>query len=364
MEFMRSTKVSILIILIILLLQIFAGYGCKDKGAEPLTLKPGKRNYVWTVDVLSYPKSDQVLMYDIWASSPKDVYVVGHNDRGGYGAMFHYNGFAWEPVELMASKGGTLTQGFDLYDIYGFSSKDIYVVGGYGYDNPNPPPYFLDSSLIIHYNGITWNDIKIPRREELRCVAGYPPNKIWAGGYHGTIYYYDGIQFTIYNIGKEFSLRSIACVSPNEVYATADRFDYDFPIDSTGYFFFKFNGTTWKLIDSVMQIVGAQSPHFGCQLWTDGKILYSSGPNLYKYNNKEWEKILTANVGHMSKTGENNIFATGEYTYHYNGIDWAILYPNDKYNGGHGIFAVNDEVFILTEDLDNIPQKTIVLHGK
>jgi len=57
--------------------------GCKHSTSPPV-VKNG-REYTWTIDTLAYPRRFQTSMRDIWGSSANDVYVVGHNDAGGYG---------------------------------------------------------------------------------------------------------------------------------------------------------------------------------------------------------------------------------------------------------------------------------------
>ena len=41
----------------------------------------------------------------------------------------------------------------DVGQVYGFAPNDIYLVGANTYLNPSPPPNFLDSSVILHFNG-------------------------------------------------------------------------------------------------------------------------------------------------------------------------------------------------------------------
>jgi hypothetical protein len=138
-------------------------YSCKNKPTQPddNTTKPGKRDYTWTIDTLSYPGSMQTLMRDIWASSPTNVYVVGHNDQPGPGTMFRYDGKSWKTTRFHVADGGTVSGPVSLSAIYGFGPNDIYAVGERIYDNPNPPYGFLDSSLIIHYDGVKWEDVKL-----------------------------------------------------------------------------------------------------------------------------------------------------------------------------------------------------------
>ncbi len=71
MKFFQITYILLSISLII--------QGCKDSGVDVQPVKD-PRTYTWTADTLEYPHSAQTLMYRIWGSSFKDVYVVGHND--------------------------------------------------------------------------------------------------------------------------------------------------------------------------------------------------------------------------------------------------------------------------------------------
>lgn len=361
---MRTIKyISFLKMFGIVLPILFLLISCKEKGTEPPTFQPGKRNYVWTIDSLRYADSYQTLMYDIWASSPSDVYVVGHNEITSYGVMYRYDGKYWRDVKLHTSQGGKINAGFSLRAIHGFSSDNIYAVGDKLGINDSTQE-LTHSSLIIHFDGSSWSEMAIERKEDLICIAGYPPNKIWAGGYSGTIYYYDGTKFTIYKLDREYYVRSIACLSPTEIYAIADIRDVRFPIDSTGHYLLKFKDSTWQVIDSVMEIPNSKPAHFGANLYTDYKTLYAAGSNLYKYSGEQWIKLLDAQVGYFSKTGDNNIFAVGLNTYHFNGIDWVTLTPSEKYKGGCDVFAVGGEVFIINQDVMSVPQKTIVLHGE
>jgi hypothetical protein len=162
-------------------------------------------------------------MRDIWASSQKDVYVVGHNDQNR-GQMYHYNGANWTPVHLAVSDGGMISGPFDLSAIYGFSATNIYAVGEKIYQNSNPPPNFLDSSFIIHYENGRWRELSIPRRNEvLACISGNHPNTLWAGGSQGTIYHFNGESWSTDSLGKDFFITPIACLSPTRVLVICNR---------------------------------------------------------------------------------------------------------------------------------------------
>jgi hypothetical protein len=139
---------------------LFVQLDCKDTLIDPPIKNP--REYTWTIDTLAYPGSFQTLMGDMWASSPSDVYVVGHNDQA-FGKMYHYDGKGWTPVN-------TPFGAIDLGAIYGFSANDIWAVGERIDYNPTPPPNFLDSSLIIHFDGSRWTEYKVIGGRHLQTV--------------------------------------------------------------------------------------------------------------------------------------------------------------------------------------------------
>ncbi len=132
---MQNKKISTGLIIVLF---IFLA-GCK-KGDNGIEIKPTKdpRTYAWTADTLGYPGNYQTLMYDIWGSSPKDVYVVGHSSSSD-GVLWHFDGDKWKDVNLVAQKGGNIPGAIDLSAIYGFSSTDIYAVGSRIKNKPNPP---------------------------------------------------------------------------------------------------------------------------------------------------------------------------------------------------------------------------------
>ncbi len=72
---------------------LIVAFACKKDSPEepPKEIPKDPRTYTWTVDTIAYPGSFQTTMRAIWGSAPNDVYVVGHNERGGLGKMFHYD---------------------------------------------------------------------------------------------------------------------------------------------------------------------------------------------------------------------------------------------------------------------------------
>lgn len=160
--------------------------GPKDDFKDP-------RQYTWSVDTLAYPSYYSGQMDDIWGSSTRDVYVVGHGS-GASRNMFHFDGNQWTPVNL--AFGASV-----LVAIYGFASNDIWAVGSRFESNPNPPPGSIDSSLLIHYDGTTWKEFKLNGGRFLLDVWGQASNDVWTGG--GT----DRFLVLMGLAGKEIQLR-------------------------------------------------------------------------------------------------------------------------------------------------------------
>jgi len=101
------------------------------------------RDYTRTIDTLYYPGDLQTNMDKIWASSPEDVYVIGHSGVLS-GSMWHYNGRSWIAVPIIELDGGPISNtNYSLNDIYGFSKYDVWAnkntVFVIGYTNSGYP---------------------------------------------------------------------------------------------------------------------------------------------------------------------------------------------------------------------------------
>lgn len=149
----------------ITLINIFIIAGCEDNGVMPISNK-SPLEFTWTVDTLHIEGNFQTLMTSIWGSSSKNIYIVGHTD-GVKGTMWRYDGTKWIDIKLSANYGGPIIGAFDLSAVYGFSANDIWAVGHYLLDNPTPPPTFIHTSLIIHFNGSRWEVINPPKGDLL-----------------------------------------------------------------------------------------------------------------------------------------------------------------------------------------------------
>jgi len=354
-------------LLVSLALVIFLGLECKKKPTEnDDDDKPGRRDYTWTIDTLSYPGSLQTTMYDMYAVNAKNIYVVGHNDQNR-GHMYHYDGNTWKPVGLHTSEGGQISGAISIFAIYGFGANDIWAVGSRSFSNPTPPPIWYDSSLIIHFDGNQWSEVSIVRgKGTLQGIWGSSANDVWAGGVYGTLYHYNGIVWT--KIDADTSLWFLTFGGKaNEQYALAYNRKDTAGYLATIHYLLSYQETSWTIIDYFAELSYAQ--------WTFGHYsirymeneFYSAGYGVFKKKNNSWNTLFDSGNNtflDVFGTRKKNIFAVGIYgiVYHYNGTDWKKI--QELYNVSLSYFSsgwTNEkEVFILASD----NYKTYIYHGK
>jgi hypothetical protein len=341
---------------------------CSKNPVDPGDNFKHPRQYTWNVDTLSFPGSIQTIMEDVWGSSPENVYVVGHNERG-YGKMFLYDGKTWEhiPIPLSAVPGP-----FDLSATYGFAADDIWAVGNHIVDNPNPPPTFLHTSLILHYDGMKWQEVKLTEQKSgLSAIWGSSPDDIWASGLDGTVLHYDGLTWQPVSLpidiqpGVEpfYNFFSIAGNSPENVYLLGLE-----SWESTGYITYSllhWQGSSWVVVDSL------QYSDFSNIWMSPSGRLYATGSKVNIWSGTVWQEFYDfpgfVSID-ISGTDDDNLMvvgrANGGVVAHYDGSDWfryeELQLSNLEYTD---IWTDGKEVFI-TGYMFGFPQNTVVLHGK
>jgi len=315
-------------------------------------MAPGKRNYTWTSDTIFYLGNAQTTMSSIFGASSDNVYIVGHCEVSA-GRIWRYDGTGWQRVDL------SLIRGY-LNAISGSGENDIWIAGGQAFYDSTTMGY-LDSTLLVHFDGVQWRQVGVERRRGLRCIDVLSPSSVWAGGERGVLYRFNGAGWELHEVGIQYFFSSIAAVSPNEAYAMGHVSDSTPPVDSSGSFLFRYDGNGWRKIDSVMNTPGAPPPHMGIGVYAWGGILYSLSSNVYRRTGNQWTKLVNAGVGHMSQSSPVNIVAVGREVWHYNGIDW-MDFPQFYTSPAlwFDCYADGREVFIVGND--NL--MTFILHGK
>lgn len=357
-------------LVLLLLMMLFFFVGCNDKPVDSNSPK-SPREYRWTIDTVAYPGSLQTIMRSIWGSSPNDVYIVGHNDRG-YGQMFHFNGSSWTPVSLNFGA-------IDLEDVYGFSSNNVWAVGAKLFINSDsvlfPNRYIIDSSLIIHFDGLKWNEIKLGRGRSLRTLWGNNPNDIWFGGDNGILFHFNGMkvsedsipQYPFHYGNSKYGYYSSTGNFNNEVYMMI--FISNGSLPPTTVIFKKGNTNIWENV-----------PHNytsgPSRIWKhpSGNIV-GTGRQVKINESNTWRTIFSVDsifTTALSGIDGNNLFLIGfsnysrllSHIFHFNGTNW-LRFDNLllSYVIPHDILVFQNEVFIVCETY-SFPAKTIILHGK
>lgn len=357
---------------------LFTGFGC-DK--DPVTSSSPKElaNFIWSVDTLAYPGSFQTLMSDIWGSSANNLYVVGHNS-GSIGIMFKFDGKVWSEVKLNVAQGGNIREGMTLESIYGFGPNDIWAVGRRALNNPNPPPNFFHRSVIIHFDGKTWQEVDLsragaqPQEASLETIWGSSPNDIWAGGLYGTLFHFNGtawkrefLPLTFPDSPEGFSaIRAITGSSPENAFMTVYKRD-EITHRETNYLM-KLTAGQWAVVDSFNVPPILSGIKWGdLEMWyAPWNVLYSVGSGgIFRGKSMpyEWWLIGGNTYTDIAGTDENNILAVGIFgsAYHFNGDHWAQLkvinHPSLLYTG---VWMDERNVFVI----GTTNGVTMILHGK
>ncbi len=326
----------------------------------------------WTVDTLDYPGVEDLYIRKLWGSSADDVYAVGRTSEGFIGAVWHYDGNDWTPVPLHIQQGGFIDGWLWGMDIWGFSKDNVYIVGVDFVDT--------DSSLVIHYNGTEWKELKVGGNG-LLSIGGTGPNDIWVGGWHNSdLIHYDGNSWK--NLSDKLPIEhpvSISDITKSNIgitYTIADSYPSLYLISTTG--------TEWKIEDTHT----SQDYEF-IELSANGTLYSSSfarGP-FRKWNNGHWEEFIgdyniTRSLS-LYPIGENDLLLSGRYPigegsfklglFHYNStntFEFENLESVLSHEGIYGIWSNGEEIFltsgvaIKTNPAETSVHKTIIIHGR
>jgi hypothetical protein len=101
--------------------------------------------------------------YGVWGFGANDIWISGQ-----YAFVQHWNGTAWQAVDVSSSS--------DLYSVWGAAANDVWMVGGDG--------------AIVHWNGQALSMATSPTTRGLHAVWGSGASDIWAGGEGATLLHY------------------------------------------------------------------------------------------------------------------------------------------------------------------------------
>ena len=176
-------------------------------------------------------------LLSIWGSAWNDVWVVGA-DPGTGGVLLHFDGTAWEKLDVLGDGDAWWIEGTDsrlwisgangrlfhydratgtlssdvvdssvvLYGIWAAADNDAWAVGG-------TPGVTENGAVMYHYDGSAWTKVELPPEAaalaNLFKVSGKAANDVWVVGESGMALHYDGSTWSVVPTGITPSLFGI-----------------------------------------------------------------------------------------------------------------------------------------------------------
>jgi len=323
---------------------LFTFFFSCERDKTPLSIAVNKytnHDYVWEIDTLYSPDALQISMRGIWGSNENNVWVAGHSDVIKY-QLWHWNGQIWQSYNL--SFPG---HPHSLSAIYGFSNNDIWIVGDDIQNYPNTEV----RNFIVHYNGSGWELIEDIDAPFCLSVWGSSADNLFVGSDSGLILHYDGQNWEKQKTNTRAQILSIWGLSNNEVYAIGGHHDYRQPLDTTYYYFYKYDGQSWEILQAALDYPSSPRLPFGSHLWGNQNLYSIGGDGFYEFMNEEWRRIGNFEaLRAIHGTAENNFFIGGynSQIFHYNGQDWHEFkeFQEGISKDIIAIFAFENSVFI------------------
>jgi hypothetical protein len=357
---------SLVVILSLFLFIIFTS--CRQSSVDPVQVIKTPRQMTWTCDTLTSPDntSIQLIMRNIVAFSPKDVWITGWSDVSR-GLIWHYDGSSWKESNI-ANDIGTLR----IDDLAGSSGNDLWAGG---YSNDYLPDFY---ACFAHYDGNKWTKYPhIDVKGEVIDMTKDPEGNLWACAR-------DGVVFKLIN-GKWTADTIKIGYDQNQDYYWLRSIEYFkdriFIIATVAhsslykYYYITGDMKNWAIQDSFIVDSPDDKIKWGNQgLFAEktGKIFSSGLEGIWEYQNGCWNQSykIDCTVYNGIGIGPDYIIAVGDFqqVLFHNGSTWdnfyellakqndSIVFTNAWTNG--------NETFIIGYTTSDGPNKTIVWHGK
>ncbi len=342
MNYIKAT----LFILVVTIAFLF--FSC-EQGTEPEIIKPGRRDYTWSVDTVQIWGT---YLMKMWGSSPTDVWAVGSGSNYNE-EIWHYDGKEW--------KTDGVWRGIHPWCIYGFAKDDVWIAGSDG--------------EIWHYDGNDWSR-SLSYHKELNFkyeriyfmdIWGDRPNNVYAVGFadsidasvgdvrFGIMMHYNGAKWSRVNI--EFTKGILNGIKKGN--SIRDKYFIhnliQFP-DSVKYYSFNKNQLTEIYFDI---------DHWHSLTIIDGEVVFTIDNGIYTYNNSKFNLIVKNPLpnNYQEVYGRNKkdiIWMMSDGLTHYNGIDFEYILEFDDLSLSDGAIFKN-EVFFLTDDFNS--GTNVIYHG-
>jgi len=324
-----------------------------DSTEPTYELKPGRRDYIWTVDTLAGLNNPRFRM---WGSSPTDIWAV--TESNWENSISHFDGSRWISYGI----SGLATP----FTIYGFSNTDVYV-GEAG------------SGRIWKFDGNYWNQYAQLTKDGhnniwIENIWGKSPNDFYAFGvYPDSNGLANGSVISHYSSGKWVNINRnelkgvvehfYTNSSDNKNYLRLTRVGGVEFIDSTIIYEFINNG--FKKIYSSIELKGTQADI----ALINNEVIFVLGNQIARRINNQFQTILNVNNSNFYQRiwGRNvkDIFLLmTDGLAHYNGTDMDYLFYFNRTPSTqiYGAALFEKDVFFLVDEAPS--GLSLVYHGK
>lgn len=300
-------------------LLLFINADCKDDPVKPVEIKPGRRDYVWTVDTLFTKPGDIIYgVFRIWGSSAENVWMTATADAGY--KLWHYNGENWKRDSALLD--------ITPEALYGINENDIWI------DNISKGANFW------HYNGTSWrffNEQSVDSfgKVNIQDINGVRSNDIYAVGfadthplgniYKGVVFRFDGTKWNEMKIEEQRLSYENVISMDDRLYLSGTRYESGYP-DTNKIFLYK-NSTLSQIYSDV----------YFSSIATIGNAVYISySKKIFIVKNDDklilWKDFSgTEFFGGIKGRSVKDFFCVGKSgLMHYNGTNLETIYPTSS----------------------------------
>lgn len=322
---------------------LFASLSCNDNPTTHDDIKPGRRDYTWTVDTLF--SEDWFGVSDIWGINPNSIWLAA-TAVSPKDFLWYYDGFNWNRSGQLLNQSLNTIFGISQYEVWaGDSFGTILKNSGNGWQK-------FQSIKITGFSRVAISTI-IGSSEKNLIAVGFA-DSIDGANYIGVILKYDGVTW---------KLADIPPMKVGFIYAeVASGKEYIISADVG-------SGSVFKLFlyDGEQTLHELYSGYNWPSLFSLSNNIYVViSKKIYKYSNGElklWKEFPgTTFRNTLLGRSEKDFFSSGEDgILHYNGTDFALLYPTANL-GLVGALIFEKEVIFNAYDSER--QLNIIIKGK
>jgi hypothetical protein len=300
------------IFLAFILITLISFNTCDDNPVNSNNVKPGRRDYVWTVDTLDGLNSPR---YRMWGSSPSDVWATTSSNWDV--SISHFNGSRW----ISYGVPGIIQPNA----IYGFSNTNIFLGDENGkiwkYDGNNWT-LFAELKKDGHSN-IVFSDIWGENINSLFATGAYPEEN---GGYNMSVI-------------AHFGNGNWNMLNTNQLYGIVTGMYKNFPDNKI--YLQVIGGHNFTDSTKIYEYVNGNYQKLYGNVWTQGlqsdisfinnEVYFILGKELAKRKNNQFQIFLQVNNPNFyqriwGRSSKDIFLLMTDGLAHYNGSDIEYLF--------------------------------------